>query len=153
MKTCGGNWCIVPRILSLGDRWRWVVSLPLYHQGKSPPVLIAYEAGWIPELLWTLSGNRISWVAYQRLMPVVRSTKGMKNKSRCRKTATYSFLLSFSPLFCIILLFPFLWMLYFHFSSSALHRGCAVNVLSPGSDASRCYDLWSNFRITYSCKR
>jgi hypothetical protein len=38
MKDYWGSGCIVPRILDLGTRWRWVVSLtprPLYPQGKS----------------------------------------------------------------------------------------------------------------------
>jgi hypothetical protein len=39
MKTYWGIGGIVPRILDLGTRWRWVVSFtprPLYPQGKSP---------------------------------------------------------------------------------------------------------------------
>jgi hypothetical protein len=39
MKAYWGNSGIVPLILDLGTRWRWVVSLtprPLYPQGKSP---------------------------------------------------------------------------------------------------------------------
>jgi hypothetical protein len=39
MKAYWGNGCIDLRILDLGTRWRWVVSLtprPLYSQGKSP---------------------------------------------------------------------------------------------------------------------
>jgi hypothetical protein len=38
MKTFGGSWCIEPRFLDLGTRWRWVVSFtprPLYLWGKS----------------------------------------------------------------------------------------------------------------------
>jgi hypothetical protein len=39
MKAYWGNGSIVPLILDLGSRWRWVVSFthqPLYSQGKSP---------------------------------------------------------------------------------------------------------------------
>jgi hypothetical protein len=28
--------------------------LPLYFRRKKPPVSIEYEAGWAPELVWTL---------------------------------------------------------------------------------------------------
>jgi len=37
MKTYSGSGGIVPRILDLGTRWRWVASFtprPLYPQGK-----------------------------------------------------------------------------------------------------------------------
>jgi hypothetical protein len=43
MKTYYGSGGIAPRILDLGNRWRWVVSFmprPLYPKGKSPPVPI-----------------------------------------------------------------------------------------------------------------
>jgi hypothetical protein len=52
MKVYWGSGSIAPRILDLGIRWRWVVSLTLwspYSQQKSPLVPIGYEAGWAPE--------------------------------------------------------------------------------------------------------
>jgi hypothetical protein len=53
-----GEWGIAPRILNLGTRWRWVVSLtprPLYSQVKRPrnPEPIGYEAGLASEPEWS----------------------------------------------------------------------------------------------------
>jgi len=39
MKTYWGSGIIVPRILDLGTRWRWVLNFthwPIYHRGKNP---------------------------------------------------------------------------------------------------------------------
>jgi hypothetical protein len=51
-----GSGGIVPRIIDLGTRCRWVVRFmprPLYPPGKEPPVPNEKEAGWGPEPVWT----------------------------------------------------------------------------------------------------
>jgi hypothetical protein len=48
MKAYWGSGGIVPRILDLGSRWRWVISFtprPLYPQGKSPGT--HWIGGWV----------------------------------------------------------------------------------------------------------
>jgi hypothetical protein len=51
------EWKYSSTILDPGTGWRWVVSftpLSLYSWGKSPPVPIEWEAGWVPKPDWTL---------------------------------------------------------------------------------------------------
>jgi hypothetical protein len=66
-----GNGGILPRILNLGTRWRWVVNFTsrfLYPRGKGP------VTHWAPEQIWTLwQRDEISAPAGNRT-PVVQSS-------------------------------------------------------------------------------
>jgi len=56
MKAYWESGCIVPLILDLGTRWRWVVSStprPLYPQGRSPWYPLDRRLGGLPEPIWT----------------------------------------------------------------------------------------------------
>jgi hypothetical protein len=47
---------LVPRILNPDVRWEWSDSRPdLFGPGERVPVPVEQEAGWAPELIWTLS--------------------------------------------------------------------------------------------------
>jgi hypothetical protein len=58
------SWYIDPHFLDLDTSWRWVISfthLPLYPQGKRPPVPIGKEVEWIPEPVRTIWRTETSW--------------------------------------------------------------------------------------------